>query len=66
MWLVWDGALFYTSINNVVNGFSAECVIQRDSHQGVRVTGELCNGPLHRNSQKSQKSSAVEKKEKEQ
>lgn len=65
MWLVWDGALFYTSINNVVNGFRAECVIQRDSHQGVRVTGELCNGPLHKNSIINW-SSAMEKKEKEQ
>ena len=35
-----------TFVNNIANGFCAQCVIQWNCHKGVRVTGQLWNGPL--------------------
>lgn len=38
--------LLSTFLDDVADGLCAEGVIQRNHHQGVRVTGHLGDGPL--------------------
>lgn len=72
LWLVWVCAggtvhvevpLLCTFIDDVADGLCTEGVIERNHHQGVRVTGQLRYGPLAQRRQSMRKLKSINQTE---